>query len=76
MTSPRIHPAWSVLGLLLAIPGGIPGTLFGIYMAFGNYTQPEKIKGIVILTVSLIMTYFWFFSAEINPEGTIPNIFK
>ena len=39
-------------------------------------TYPEKIKGIVILTVSLIMTYFWFFSAEINPEGTIPNIFK
>jgi uncharacterized membrane protein YsdA (DUF1294 family) len=60
-TTKKLHPGWIIMGLILALLGGIPGILYGIYISTGKYQKVYRRFGVIIIILSLLMTWYWFF---------------
>mgnify|MGYP006286485813 CR=1 FL=1 len=60
-TTKKLHPGWIIMGFILALLGGIPGVLYGIYISTGKYHKAYKRFGVIIVILSLLMTWYWFF---------------
>jgi uncharacterized membrane protein YsdA (DUF1294 family) len=60
-TTKKLHPGWIIMGFILALLGGIPGLLYGIYISTGKYQKAYKRFGVIIVILSLLMTWYWFF---------------